>query len=168
MKTLEKKKWESGAILARMPEKFLVVTVFLFALGGTAWAAPLSEGDIVRIWRNNGAVQGVQEFHFGVVDWPNRVVAVEGRGPVPWSTEPNARLLARRHAVADAQRRLLYLLYELRYGLPRGIDSIAVEGHVVMGHISQEGQDEQGYWVDVELPLQRFLEECVIWKARAK
>lgn len=168
MKTSEKKKWKDEAIFARMPKKVLGVAVFLLVLGGAAQAATLSEGDIVRIWRNNGAVQGVQEFHFGVVDWPNRVVAVEGRGPVPWSTEPNARLLARRHAVADAQRRLLYLLYELRYGLPQGIDSIAVEGHVVMGHIYQEGQDEQGYWVDVELPLQRFLEECVIWKARAK
>ena len=141
MKTSEKKKWKDEAIFARMPKKVLGVAVFLLVLGGAAQAAPLSEGDIVRIWRNNGAVQGVQEFHFGVVDWPNRVVAVEGRGPVPWSTEPNARLLARRHAVADAQRRLLYLLYELRYGLPRGIDSIAVEGHVVIGHIYQERQD---------------------------
>lgn len=146
----------------------LVSMMVLFIAGGAALAAPLSEADIQRIWHNNGAVEGVQEFHFGVVDWPNRIVAVEGRGPVPWSTEPNARLLARRHAVADAQRRLLYLLYELRYGLPQGIDSISVEGQVVMGHIYQEGQDERGYWVDVELPLQRFLEECVIWKARAK
>ncbi len=168
MKTSERGKGQEETIFTKMLEMVLGVTILLFALGGTAGAAPLSEGDILRIWRNNGAVQGVQEFHFGVVDWPNRVVAVEGRGPVPWSAQPNARLLARRHAVADAQRKLLYLLYELRYGLPRGIDSIAVEGHVVMGHISQEGQDEQGYWVDVELPLQRFLEECVIWKARAK
>ncbi len=69
-----------------------------------------------------------------------RVVAVEGRGPVPWSTEPNARLLARRHAVADAQRRLLYLLYELRYGLPQGIDSIAWRGMWSWGISTRRGR----------------------------
>jgi len=147
---------------------FLLAAVALWAWGApAAEARKLSEGEIRTIWRANGAVPGVQEFQFGVVDWESRTAAVTGRSS-PEASTPSGRLLAKRQAVADAQRNLLYLLYELRYGLPERISSIEVEGHVVMGHIDYQGEEGSRYVVEVSLPLHRLLEECVIWKARVK
>ncbi len=145
----------------------LLLALAVLAWGGAAEARKLSEGEIRTIWRSNGAVQGVQEFQFGVVDWESRTVAVAGRSS-PAAPTPSGKLLAKRQATADAQRNLLYLLYELRYGLPDRISSIEVEGRVVMGHIDHQGEEEDRYVVEVSLPLHRLLEECVIWKAQVK
>ena len=146
---------------------WLVLALALVSWGGVAEARRLSEGEIKTIWRSNGAVEGVQEFQFGLVDWESRTVAVVGRS-TPEATTPAGKLLAKRQAVADAQRNLLYLLYELRYGLPERLSSIKVEGQVVMGHIDRQGEEDHRYVVEVSLPLHRLLEECVIWKAQVQ
>ncbi len=127
-------------------------------------ASPLSEREMRKIWVNNGAVEGEQVFHFGVVDWISNTVFVEGSSPL-MGTTPQEKLLAGRRAVVQAQKNLLYLLYELRYGLPRRIASIEVEGEVVMGHVDRRGVRNGAYVVEVALPLRRLLEECVLWKA---
>lgn len=144
----------------------MLVLLVCLSGAGPVEARSLSERELLTIWRANGAVQGVQEFQFGVVDWEGRTVAVTGASPLGSGSQ--GRLLAKRQAVADAQRNLLYLLYELRYGLPERLASIAVEGHVVMGHIDRQGEEADRYVVEVSMPLQRFLEECVVWKAKVQ
>ncbi len=134
----------------------------LFASSGEG--ASLSEREMRKIWVNNGAVEGDQVFQFGVVDWISGTVFVEGISPLPNAT-PQGKLLAGRRAVVQAQKKLLYLLYELRYGRPRRIASIEVEGKVVMGHVDRRGVRNGNYVVEVALPLRRLLEECVLWKA---
>ena len=150
---------------------------FLVAILQTAWVRTgkvkylrLTKlyGKVFLINFAMGVVTGiVQEFQFGMVDWESRTVAVVGRS-TPEATTPAGKLLAKRQAVADAQRNLLYLLYELRYGLPERLSSIKVEGQVVMGHIDRQGEEDHRYVVEVSLPLHRLLEECVIWKAQVQ
>jgi len=133
----------------------------------SGYASPLSEREMRKIWLNNGAVEGEQTFQFGVVDWISGTVFVEGSSPL-MSATPQEKLLAGRRAVVQAQKKLLYLLYELRYGLPRRIASIEVEGEVVMGHVDRRGVRDGDYVVEVALPLRRLLEECVLWKATVR
>jgi hypothetical protein len=152
--------------------KFLVLAIatagiLAVALSCSGYASSLSDQEMRKIWLNNGAVQGEQAFQFGVVDWISGTVFVEGSSPLMGNT-PQGKLLAGRRAVVQAQKKLLYLLYELRYGLPRRIASIEVEGQVVMGHVDRRGVRNGDYVVEVALPLRRLLEECVLWKATVR
>ncbi len=127
----------------------------------------LSGEALNRIWENNGAVQGIQEFRFGMVDWVGGTVAVEGKVPIR-SASVQSRLVARRLARTDARRQLLLLLYELRYGLPEKLQSIEVSGRVVEGHIDFQGIRGSDYVVGLTLPLDRLLDECVLFGATVR
>ena len=70
----------------------LLTLLLLALLAPSAWA--LSESDLARIWRNNGSVDGIQAFRFGLVDWPGRSVSVEGMALLR-DGSAQARLLAR-------------------------------------------------------------------------
>ncbi len=142
----------------------LGIFLFLPLSSSSGEGAVLSDREMRKIWINNGAVEGEQVFQFGLVDWISGTVFVEGSSPLMSST-PQGKLLAGRRAVVQAQKKLLYLLYELRYGLPRRIASIDVQGKVVMGHVDRRGVQNGNYVVEVALPLRRLLEECVLWKA---
>jgi len=130
---------------------------------GIASATSLSEMEIRTIWRNNGAVEGVQEFSFGTIDWNGRAVTVRGRVPVPADPSPAQKLLARRAAVTDLYRRTLGLLYEVKYGLPRRVESISLEGWVHPGKFAAEGIEDGHYVVEAVMPLRRLLEDCVVF-----
>ncbi len=130
-------------------------------------AEGFSTREIAQIWRNNGAFEGEQVFQFGTVDWIGQSVFVEGASPL-MSVTSQGRLLARKRALVQAQKKLLYLLYEVRYGLPERVAAIEVEGHVVMGHVDRQGVEKGQYVVEVTLPLARLLKECIVWKARVE
>ncbi len=127
-------------------------------------AGALSEADLSRIWRNNGSVEGIQIFRFGLVDWSGRSALVEGAVPLRDSSA-QARLLARQGASLEAKKRLLLLLYEIRYGLPERLRSIDVSGSVVEGHVDFAGVREGRYVLEVTLPLERLFDECVLFEA---
>ncbi|QTX32229.1 hypothetical protein KAR29_13125 [Aminithiophilus ramosus] len=127
-------------------------------------AGALSEADLSRIWRNNGSVEGIQIFRFGLVDWSGRSASVEGAVPLRDSSA-QARLLARQGASLEAKKRLLLLLYEIRYGLPERLRSIDVSGSVVEGHVDFAGVREGRYVLEVTLPLERLFDECVLFEA---
>lgn len=130
-------------------------------------ASALTGETLQRIWENNGAVEGIQEFRFGMVDWVGGTVAVEGMAPLS-SASAQARLVARKAARTDARRRLLLLLYELRYGLPERLESIEVSGRVVEGHVDFQGIRGSKYLVGLTLPLDRLLDECLLFGATVR
>jgi hypothetical protein len=127
----------------------------------------ISQSDLETIWRNNGAVEGVQEFRFGYVDWVGLSVSVDGKGQLRNNSAP-ARIMAQRAAVTDARRNLLLLLYEIRYGLPARLESIDISGKVVEPHIDSERIVEDRYEIGITLPLERLLDECVIFSATVR
>ena len=65
----------------------------------------------------------------------------------------------------EAKKRLLLLLYEIRYGLPERLRSIEVSGSVVEGHVDFAGVREGRYVLEVTLPLARLFDECVLFEA---
>lgn len=134
---------------------------------GVSPVAALSKEALQTIWENNGAAEGIQEFRFGMVDWVGGTVAVEGMAPLV-SSSAQARLLARKAARTDARRRLLLLLYELRYGLPEKLQAIEVTGRVVEGHVDFQGVRGGHYVVGLTLPLERLLDECVLFGATVR
>jgi hypothetical protein len=136
-------------------------------LFGALPSEALSEADLDRIWRNNGAVEGIQAFRFGHVDWAGRSVSVEGSALVK-DGAPQSRLLARRGAALDAKRKLLLLLYEIRYGLPERLRSIEVSGRVVEGHVDYAAVEGDRYVLSVTLPLERLFDECVLFDATVR
>jgi len=122
----------------------------------------VTSDELERIWKNNGSVEGVQDFRFGHVDWLGYSVAVEGKAPVAGSA-PSAKLLAQRAAITDARRNLLLLLYEIRYGLPEKLHSIDISGKVVEPFIDFARISGGTYEVGLTLPLDRLLDECVVF-----
>lgn len=127
----------------------------------------ISHEDLDRIWINNGAVEGIQEFRFGYVDWVGASVSVEGSAPIK-GVSPAARILAGRAAVTDARRNLLLLLYEMRYGLPEKLESIDISGKIVEPHIDSERIRDGNLEISLTLPLERLLDECVIFSASVR
>ncbi len=148
--------------MRRLVARGTLALLLLPLLPLSAWA--LSEADLSRIWRNNGSVEGIQIFRFGLVDWSGRSASVEGAVPLRDSSA-QARLLARQGASLEAKKRLLLLLYEIRYGLPERLRSIDVSGSVVEGHIDFAGVREGRYVLEVTLPLERLFDECVLFEA---
>jgi len=135
-----------------------------FLAASPDYSEAVSQEDLNRIWRNNGAVEGIQEFRFGLVDWQGGMVSVNGRAPLKVQT-PSARLLARRAALTDARRNLLLLLFELRYGLPERIESIEIEGRVTEAHVDFSRITGDTYEIGLTLPLDMLLDKCVIFSA---
>jgi len=127
----------------------------------------ISQKDLNSIWVNNGAVDGIQEFRFGYVDWIGSSISVDGKAPINGAS-PSARILAGRAAVTDARRNLLLLLYEIRYGLPERLESIDISGKVVEPHIDSERINDGNLEISLTLPLERLLDECVIFSASVK
>ena len=127
----------------------------------------LTEDQIRTIWRNNGAVEGIQVFRYGVVDWQEGSVAAEGRAPVR-SPSASSRLLAKRAALTDARRNLLFLLYEMKFGLPERLSSIEVQGELVEDRIDYLGVREGISIVGVTVPLDRFLSESLIFSGTVR
>lgn len=148
--------------MRRLVARGALALLLLPLLSLSAWA--LAEADLSRIWRNNGSVEGIQVFRFGLVDWSGRSVSVEGAVPLR-NDSAQARLLARRGASLEAKKRLLLLLYEIRYGLPERLRSIEVSGSVVEGHVDFAGVREGRYVLEVTLPLERLFDECVLFEA---
>ncbi|HDQ92629.1 MAG TPA: hypothetical protein ENN89_00745 [Synergistetes bacterium] len=148
---------------------FSLALVILLAasLSFPASSLAISRSDMETIWRNNGAVEGVQEFRFGYVDWIGSSVSVEGKGPIRNNSGP-AKILAQKAAVTDGRRNLLLLLYEIRYGLPARLESIDISGKVVEPHIDSEMIIGDEYKISITLPLERLLEECVIFSATVR
>lgn len=150
------------------PVFFRLMSLALFLVFIAPQGAPaLSLQDRETIWKNNGAVAGIQQFRFGMVDWEGSSVAVEGIALLSGSSV-SARLVARRAARSDARRKLLLLLYELRYGLPEKLEAIEVSGQVVTGHIDFQGLRGGEYVVGLTLPLERLMDECVLFGARIR
>ncbi len=148
--------------MRRLAALALLSAAFFVLSSGAASA--LSKSDLERIWRNNGAVEGIQTFRFGLVDWAGGSASVEGTALLRDSSA-QAGLLARRGAASDARKRLLLLLYEIRYGLPERLKSIEVSGTVVEGHVDYAGIRGDRYVVGVTLPLERLFDECVLFEA---
>ena len=144
---------------------FLSVCLLFSVLTGGAGA--LDNVDMQRIWEANGAVEGLQEFQFGVVDWKEHKAVVEGEADLPLDPSPQQKLLAGRKATVDAQRKLLYLLYEMKFGLPKKLTSIEVKGHIIGPYVVEEQISGGRATVRVIIPLKRLLEECVIWEGEA-
>ncbi|MCF7935333.1 MAG: hypothetical protein K9L28_03180 [Synergistales bacterium] len=131
-------------------------------------AGALEDVDLQRIWKANGAVEGLQEFRFGVVDWTEQTAVVQGEAELPPDPTPQQRLLAGRKALVDARRKLLYLLYEMKFGLPKKLTSIEVKGHIVAPHVTRETVSGGRATAQVVIPLRRLFETCVIWEGEAK
>ncbi len=152
----------------RSPRLGLILALFVLAVvlcPGTAQA--VTQTDVDAIWLNNGAVEGVQEFRFGWVDWRGGSVSVTGEEPVRGSS-PGQKLLARRAALTDARRNLLLLLYEIRYGLPEKLQSIEISGEIGETHIDSERISNKKYIVELTVPLDVLLNECVIFSAEVR
>lgn len=151
----------------KLPRLHLVLSVLALMVTVTPAAFGISQKDLDRIWMNNGAVEGIQEFRFGYVDWVGASVSVEGSAPIN-GVSPSARILAGRAAVTDARRNLLLLLYEMRYGFPERLESIDISGKVVEPHIDSERIHEGNLEISLTLPLERLLDECVIFSASVR
>ena len=153
-------------MMSRPRFSILVLAALLLAVrpvSGAEAASVLNEAEFQTIWRNNGAVEGIQEFSYGQIDWTERTAIVQGRAPLPDDPAPSRKLLARRAAVTDLYRRTLGLLYEVKYGLPRRVQSISLEGWVHPGKfVSEEAVDGQ-YVVEAVMPLKQLLEDCVVF-----
>jgi hypothetical protein len=145
----------------------LVLSVLVMSVTLAPAAFGVSQEDLDRIWVNNGAVEGIQEFRFGYVDWVGSSISVEGKAPISGAS-PSARILAGRAAVTDARRNLLLLLYEMRYGFPERLESIDISGKVVEPHIDSERIHEGNLEISLTLPLERLLDECVIFSASVR
>jgi len=143
---------------------FVITLVLAAAVFCPRAALAVTQDEVDAIWKNNGAVEGVQEFRFGYVDWRGGSVTVEGREPLRGSS-PSAKLLARRAAVTDARRNLLLLLYEIRYGLPEKLQSIEISGEIGETHIDSERIQGGEFIVELTVPLDVLLNECVIFSA---
>ncbi|MDO9508450.1 MAG: hypothetical protein Q7I97_03765 [Thermovirgaceae bacterium] len=148
----------------RVCQAIAVVTLGSLFLGFSGAALAISPLNMEKIWKNNGAVEGIQEFRFGLVDWTGLTVSVEGVAPLKGAL-PSARLLGQRAALTDARRNLLLLLYELRFGLPEKLESIEVSGRIAEAHIDFERVKDENYIVGLTLPLEKLLDECVIFGA---
>lgn len=147
-------------------KKCLYLLLLLLFLPSLAEGA-LTEDQLRTIWRNNGAVEGIQVFRYGVVDWQGGSVAAEGRAPVR-SPSPSSRLLAKRAALADARRNLLFLLYEMKFGLPERLTSIEVQGELVEDRIDYLAVRDGISIVGVTVPLDRFLSESLIFSGTVR
>ena len=150
-------------MMSRPRFSILVLAALLLAVSGAEAASVLNEAEFQTIWRNNGAVEGIQEFSYGQIDWTERTAIVEGRAPLPEDPAPSRKLLARRAAVTDLYRRTLGLLYEVKYGLPRRVRSISLEGWVHPGKFISEGAVDGQYVVEAVMPLKQLLEDCVVF-----
>ena len=150
-------------MMSRSRLSILVLAALLLAVSGAEAASVLNEAEFQTIWRNNGAVEGIQEFSYGQIDWIERTAIVEGRAPLPEDPAPSRKLLARRAAVTDLYRRTLGLLYEVKYGLPRRVRSISLEGWVHPGKFISEGAVDGQYVVEAVMPLKQLLEDCVVF-----
>ena len=147
-------------------KKYLYLLLLALLLPSLAEGA-LTEEQLRTIWRNNGAVEGIQVFRYGVVDWQGESVSAEGRAPVH-SPSASARLLAKRAALADARRNLLFLLYEMKFGLPERLTSIEVQGELLEGRIDYFGVRDGISIVEVTAPLNRFLSESLIFSGTVR
>ncbi len=77
-------------------------------------------------------------------------------------------MLAKRAALSDARRNLLYLLYEIRYGLPENYTSIEVEGEVVDGQVDFQGLANGFYTVELTTSLEQFFSETKILRSSVR
>ena len=150
-------------MMSRSRFSILVLAALLLAVSGAEAASVLNEAEFQTIWRNNGAVEGIQEFFYGQIDWTERTALVQGRAPLPGDAAPSRKLLSRRAAVTDLYRRTLGLLYEVKYGLPRRVQSISLEGWVHPGKFVSEGAVDGQYVVEAVMPLKQLLEDCVVF-----
>ncbi|MEA3508369.1 MAG: hypothetical protein U9R40_05595, partial [Synergistota bacterium] len=63
----------------RSPRLGLILALFVLAVAlCPRTAQAVTQTDVDAIWLNNGAVEGVQEFRFGWVDWRGGSVSVTG------------------------------------------------------------------------------------------
>ena len=138
-----------------------------FLLAPPQGIAALSPEQMELIRQNNGGAEGIQVFRYGVVDWSGGSVTAVGKGPL-LSGAPHDRLLAKRSAVSDARRNLLFLLYEMKFGLPEKLQSIEVSGEVVEGNIDFQGSRNGMFIVEVTVPLDRFLSESLIFSSSVR
>lgn len=148
-------------------KRILPLFLLLFLLAAARGCASLSLEQIDQIRRNNGGAEGIQVFRYGVVDWSGGSVTAVGKGPL-LSGAPHDRLLAKRSAVSDARRNLLFLLYEMKFGLPEKLQSIEVSGEVVEGNIDFQDSRNGMFIVEVTVPLDRFLSESLIFSSSVR
>lgn len=109
---------------------------------------------------NNIALEG---FPWGKIDWEERAVIVEGMGKIPKSYESKAqaKLLARRAALIDAERNALLLLYQLNYPIPKNYTTVKIKGIVGGGYVVNESFDGRTYKIVLKIPLKELLEYSV-------
>ena len=148
------------------PLAAFLLAVVLVQISSPAFSS-LTTSQMDRIWENNGKVEGIQVFRYGVVDWTGRWVSAEGRFQ-PASHSAGDRLLAKRGAMADARRNLLCLLYEMKFGLPERLQAIDVTGEVVEGNMDFQGLKNGFFVVEVTVPLERFLSESLIFSSSVR
>ncbi|MCD6362592.1 MAG: hypothetical protein J7M13_01110 [Synergistetes bacterium] len=110
--------------------------------------------------KNNIALEG---FPWGKIDWEERAVIVEGMGKIPKSYESKAqaKLLARRAALIDAERNALLLLYQLNYPIPKNYTTVKIKGIVGGGYVVNESFDGRTYKIVLKIPLKELLEYSV-------
>ncbi len=154
---------------ARAPLALFCVLLLLpaAAFGTYADDAVLAEMQFQALWEEAGPVEDIQAYRFGVVDWKGETVTTRGHAPLHASSS-QGQMMAKRAALTDARRNLLYLLYEIRHGLPERFSSIEVEGEVVDGQVDFQGVRDGVYTVEVTVPLKRFFAESKIVRAEVR
>ena len=129
--------------------------------------------------KNNIALEG---FPWGKIDWEERAVKEEGMGTIPkddqssvlandkaamgkipksYESKAQAKLLARRAALIDAERNALLLLYQLNYPIPKNYTTVKIKGIVGGGYVVNESFDGRTYKIVLKIPLKELLEYSV-------
>jgi len=139
-----------------------LAVILVFCLLSPAFGVPYNV-DISLLKKANENNMALEGFPWGRIDWEEKVVIVEGRGKVPksYETEGQAKLLARRAALIDAERNALLLMYQLNYPIPKNYSTVKIKGIVGGGYVVDEGFDGRTYRIVLKIPLKELLEYSV-------
>ncbi len=143
-----------------------VVFIFLIGIFITLFITQtevfaISDWQIHRLWQLNGSVQGIQEFPHGYINWEEKEAIVYGKAPLRAESSQH-KLLALKAAKMIAQRNLLYLLQEIKYGKDVSIKKEKISGVVALGNMYYYQQNNT-FIVKIIIPIKRLIEECVVF-----
>ncbi len=139
-----------------------LAVILVFYLLSPAFGVPYNV-DISLLKKANENNIALEGFPWGRIDWEEKAVIVEGMGKVPksYETEGQAKLLARRAALIDAERNALLLMYQLNYPIPKNYSTVKIKGIVGGGYVIDESFDGKTYKIVLKIPLKELLEYSV-------
>lgn len=119
----------------------------------------------VRISGERGAVRNMRLLYISRidgVDWSKGLIRATGRGlyPADSPNRPAAREMAKRAALSDAERKLLWIVEQIKVGPDQELAPLIARSYIVRirgylqgFHIVSERETGSGVEVELELPL---------------